>query len=1802
MSNPEKQSLVQTKLRSVLLDLSGFDLNELDQSATFLELGFDSLFLIQFSQALKTHFKVKISFRQLIEKVPTPEALVAFLAEKAPDDVLPAAAPAPAQPAPAPEPAASEPAAVPAAAPAPAPVQPAPAPAFSMPAPMPVNIPAGAGNDALQQVMAHQLNVMSMQLAMMTGAMPATSAAMPAVPAVPAAAPAAEAPAAPAAKKVDNTIVNEPESALKIDQATKERKRFGPYKPVKRGEGGGLTKRQQEHLDAFMERFTKQTVESKRRAQQHRPHFADPRGIAGFRKIWKEMVYQITTVRSKGSKLWDIDGNEYIDLAMGFGLNLFGQSPDFVTTEIEAQLKKGVEIGPQSEYAGEVAKMLCDIVGQERATFCNTGSEAVMAAIRLARLYSGKQKFVFFGGAYHGNFDPVLVRANVIGSKRRMSPAAPGVPASVAGDALVLEYGDPAGLEIVRAHADEIACVLIEPVQSSKPDIQPREFLHDLRALTEELDIAFIMDEVISGFRAAPGGAQEWFGVNADMATYGKVLGGGMPIGALAGKSKYMDGLDSGMWQYGDDSVPEADMTFFAGTFVRHPLAMAAAKAVLTQVQEAGPDLQANLTARTKALVEELNEFFEERQVPVRLLQYTSLFRFSYASDMEYIDMVYFHLLEKGIFTRGFFDNLFLSTEHTDEDVEKIKNAFKETILELQEGGFLPEPGAPEGDGLPQEEITAQAAGGQDFLVETPRTTEEDAGRELPLTESQTEIWLASQLGSDASSSFNEPFYMRLEGSLNEDLLLEAIQTSIQRHEALHITFDADGTKQIFNDPKPLDIPVSDISDLDDEQQTAKIDELFSRFASLPYDLIEGPMVRIELLKLGAESHLLMFSGQHIVCDGWSWSVILGEVGDLFTGLVKGEEVELDEPGSFRAYVREELEAQSSEDVQDAYAFWEEQFAQLPPVLNLPTDRPRPAFKSFKGATVRYQFTDDAYKAAKQVASEQSVSLFTLLLSTFNLLLGRIAGQDDIVVSIPTAGQLQFGENALVGHCVNLLPLRTQMDRSMPVSEFLKQTTTAVLDAYDYQECTLGGIIRRLSIPRDPGRMPLVEVNFNLDRDGAGVSFEGLEISVAQSPKEAVNFDIFFNLNEQEDGFFLDLDYNAELFEEATIQRWVHHFEALLQGIAADSTQPIGQLPLTLESKGEQAITSFANNDVDYPKDATLISLFEQQAIQSPDAVAVEFEETSLTYKELDEYANRFGHYLVSLGVGPEVLVGIHMDRSAGMLVTLLGVLKAGGAYIPMDPAYPFSRLAHMIEDSDLNLLLTEKALLSEIDQEQLDEDLKIVCLDAEWAKISKRSKKRPDVEVNADNLAYVIYTSGSTGKPKGVEIPHGALVNFLCSMQEAPGFSSSDTLLSVTTLSFDIAGLELYLPIISGGKVVIVSRDTAIDGIKLIEALETADATVMQATPATWRMLLEAGWQGKQNLTVLCGGEAMPPSLARDLDGRCSALWNMYGPTETTIWSSIQQMESDAPLITIGRPIANTEFYVLDDQLQPVPQGSIGQLYIGGDGLARGYLNRPELSAERFIPHPFSDDKMARLYCTGDLSRMLPDGTFECLGRNDSQVKVRGYRIELGEIESALVKHTGIKEAAVIARKDEYDETNLVGYFVQNTSDALSVTDLKTYLRLSLPEYMVPAFLVEMDALPRTPNQKIDRNALPEPEGQRPALEDTYEAPRTPVEQTISEVWADVLQIEKVGIQDNFFDLGGHSLQATRVIARLREPLQYDVPLRLFFENPTISDLALAITELQASQQTDDEILQMIEELEDLTEEEVAALLKNGD
>lgn len=1407
-------------LKEIMLEVTGFDMDDLDSSASFMELGLDSLTLIQFSQSIKTRLKVKLSFRNMVEQASNIDALTEFIVQNASADVLAAEAPQEAAPQPAAEP---EPEAAPQeAAPAPKaesvlpPVQmpQMPMPAMTLP-PIQATAASGPPAEGLESIIQLQLQLMSMQVAMLQGTpvsqvMPATevspeATAAPDIPAPQSSEPLiTEVPSAPKTEAPTATVEKASPKELADAAEKTKRKRFGPYKPIRRNQDGSLTEVQKRHLDTLVEKITSLSPTSKQLTQEYRENFADPRSISGFRLAWKEMVYQIAIERSRGSKLWDMDGNEYIDIAMGFGLNLLGQSPDYVTKALEEQLQRGVETGPLSPIAGKTARMFSELTGHERVTFCNTGSEAVMAAIRLARTVSGRSKIALFTDAYHGNFDEVLVRANIIGGKRVLAPVAPGIPKSIGENLLVLEYTDPEALNEIRENADDLAAILVEPVQSAHPDVQPHEFLHQLRDLATEMDIALIVDEVISGFRAHQGGAQAYFGIKGDMATYGKIVGGGMPIGVLAGRHEYMDALDSGMWNFGDDSVPEADMTFFAGTFVRHPLAVAAAHAVLKHLNEEGPGLQEGLNQKTTELAADLNAFFQRRGVPIRITYFSSLFRFSFPPDLEFIDLLYYHLLGKGIYTRGFTENCFLSVAHSDEDIAHIIGAIKESIIELQDAGFLPDP-PEDGAGV-------------------------KVGKRFPLTEAQAEIFTSVQMSPEASCAFNEPFRMRLRGPFRLDHMRRAILDVMLRHESLHLRFAEDASYQEVSEPRPPIVPLVNLSHLDTTGQTEALEEAYARLASEPFDIANGPLVRVQIFRLSDEDHIITFSAHHLVSDGWSTDVMLGEIGEIYSTLCQNQSLELPPAIPFSDYAAEEVELADTTEVAETYAFWGEQFAQLPPALDLPTDRPRPARKSYKGATVTWKFDDQSYLSIKQRAADEGASLFAVLLSSFQLLMARLANQTDLAVAVATAGQMEIGADTMTGQCVNLLPVRAQMDMNASFRDYLEEAKGNLLDVLDHKEITFGSIIRHLHVPRDPSRLPLVEVNFNLDRDGRGMELYQLETEIAQTPKKAVNFDIFFNLNEQNDHLLVDCDYNADLFDEETIQRWMTYFEHLMEDIAANPEKPMAELNMMPETEVDKLLKDWNSTEMEYPRDATVQELIDAQAARTPDAMAVICGHRKLTYGELEQQSNQLAHHLRDMGIGTGNLVGVCLERCIEMPVALLGILKSGAAYVPLDPDYPTQRLDYMAKDAGLQALITQHNLIDRLPSL----DATMICIDTDREAIASNSTDLSERHSGPEDTAYIIYTSGSAGNPKGVQIPHRALTNFLCSMQREPGMTAEDTLLSVTTLSFDISGLELYLPLITGANVAIASMEEITDGRQLAQALETYQATQMQATPAT--------------------------------------------------------------------------------------------------------------------------------------------------------------------------------------------------------------------------------------------------------------------------------------------------------------------------------------------------------------------------------
>ena len=1032
-----------------------------------------------------------------------------------------------------------------------------------------------------------------------------------------------------------------------------------------------------------------------------------------------------------------------------------------------------------------------------------------------------------------------------------------------------------------------------------------------------------------------------------------------------------------------------------------------------------------------------------------------------------------------------------------------------------------------------------------------------------PATASQTEIWLSVQMGDAANCAYNLSQSLRLSGELNLTALRSALQQLVARHEALRTTFSEQGESLCIATELEIEIPTIDLTNLTLSARDAKLAQILTADVSQPFDLINGPLFRSQMIELAEREHLLLVNAHHIVCDGWSWTIAIEDLSNLYTAACAGITPDLPIAEKFSEYATNQLAAAQQPETIETEAFWLAQFADSVPIVDFPTDRPRPPLRTFNAARLDWDLDLELVNRLRQLGTKTGASFATTILAGLEVWLHRLTGQTDLVVGLPSAGQSTSGLNRLVGHCTNLLPIRTRIDGQQSFADYLQVRKSTILDAYEHQEFTFGSLIGKLALPRDPSRIPLVPIMFNFDRarDPDRIAFAGLKLATSTNPRIFETFELFINAVELPDKICLECQYNTNLFDTATIERRMAEFETLLRGIVADPYQLIADLPLLTASARQQILVDWNATQADY-LDLCLHQLFAAQAQVSPDAVAVVFAGQQLSYRELDLQSNRLANYLIELGVQPNTLVGICVERSLSMVVGLLGILKAGGAYVPIDPDYPLDRIEYMQRNAQIEILLTQQRLVSKLPNHVKQ----LICLDTDWSQIAESSTNPPIVEISPDDLAYVIYTSGSTGQPKGVEVLHRGVVNFLTAMQQQPGITATDIILSVTTLSFDIAGLEIFLPLSVGARVVLLSREDAMDGSKLAATISDAGITMMQATPATWRLLLASDWAGDRNLKILSGGEAISRDLAAQLLAKSRSVWNMYGPTETTIWSTIHQIEDTTRSILIGKPIANTEVYILDPQLQPVPIGITGELYIGGAGLARGYWQQPALTANKFIPHPFNPDPAARIYQTGDLARYLPNGEIECLGRVDFQVKLRGFRIELGEIESRLCQHPDIAQAKVIVREDIPDDLRLVAYIVPQPATAPTVGELRQFLQQQLPDYFLPAAIVTLATIPLTPNGKIDRQALPIPDLDHLQFQASFVAPVTPTETTLARIWAEVLRIERVGINDNFFELGGHSLLATQVIARARRAFAIDIPLQSIFEQSTIAGLASRI------------------------------------
>jgi amino acid adenylation domain-containing protein len=923
---------------------------------------------------------------------------------------------------------------------------------------------------------------------------------------------------------------------------------------------------------------------------------------------------------------------------------------------------------------------------------------------------------------------------------------------------------------------------------------------------------------------------------------------------------------------------------------------------------------------------------------------------------------------------------------------------------------------------------------------------------------------------------------------------------------------------------------------------------------------------------------LLVHVEYHLVHDGWSFNVFLRELVELYNCFVVGRPSPLPElPIQFADFAHWQRQWMQGKEAEIQLAYWKKNLANSSPLLELPYDRPRPVEQTYRGAAHRIKLPISLCKSLQALSRQEGTTLFMTMLAAFVTMLHRYTQQEDINVGSSIANRRLRETEGLIGMIVNTFVLRNDISGNPTFCELLNRVRQVTLEAYAHQDFPFAKVVEALQLTRNLSHNPLYQVMFsfhdsplsNLELPGLNISIEEalsngsakFDLSLVAIPRSEQ--DVGASRKTEAQGITLVWEYNTDLFNSNTITQMARCYQTLLEAIVAHPSQRVSDLPLLSAVEQRQLLVEWNNTQSDYPQYQSIHQMFEQQVERTPDAVAVVFENEQLTYQQLNGRANQLAHYLQKLGVEPEVLIGICVERSVEMVVGLLGVLKAGGAYLPIDSMYPEERVAFMLQDAQTRVLLTQERLLGILPEYQGH----TICLDADWETISQDSEENPSSNVAIDNLAYVIYTSGSTGKPKGVMLPHRAICNHMLWMQADFPLTETDKVLQKTPFSFDASVWEFYAPLLVGAQLVIARPGGHQDSDYLIQVIVEQQITTLQIVPTLLQMLLESDIENCKSLkNVFCGGEALTAELQERFFTHLNAsLHNLYGPTETcidaTFWTCKRGMNKQ--IVPIGRPIANTQIYILDTQVQLVPTGVIGELHIGGAGLARGYLNRPELTAERFIPNHFSNEMGARMYKTRDLARFLPDGTIEYLSRIDRQIKIRGFRIELGEIEASLIEHPLVHSVAVIAREDIPGNKHLVAYVVLNQEQVLTHSTLRHFLKEKLPEYMVPNAFVMLESLPLSPNGKVDHRALPAPDASHRNLQTGVVAPRNPTEEILASIWSEVLGLQHLSVHDNFFELGGHSLLATQVISRLRQAFSVELLLHSLFKFPTVAELA---------------------------------------
>lgn len=1059
----------------------------------------------------------------------------------------------------------------------------------------------------------------------------------------------------------------------------------------------------------------------------------------------------------------------------------------------------------------------------------------------------------------------------------------------------------------------------------------------------------------------------------------------------------------------------------------------------------------------------------------------------------------------------------------------------------------------------------------------TPRRWDSAA---LPLSYAQRRLWFLNQLEPE-SSIYHVSTVIPVPASLSAEVIEKSINEIIRRHESLRTVFEVVSGQpvQVVVPEYLIELPVVDLIQQSEADRETELIRLVLREAALPFQLSVLPLMRTKLVLAGEGDQLLLLTMHHIITDGLSVKIFTDELMALSQAFSEGKPSPLSplpiQYGDFAIWQQEWLQG---EVLQTQLDYWKQQLADLT-VLELPTDFTRPAVSTHHGGDERVELSDDLSGRIRELSRREGVTLFVTLLAAFCVLLSRYAQQDDIAVGTPVAGRDRVELEGLIGFFINTLVLRVDVSGNPTFRDLLGRVREASLGAFTHQDLPFEKLVEELHPSRDLSRNPLFQVSFQLLPEFGGIEEAEPPTRSAEIDQGTAMFDLGLDIWETDNGLSGMIEYSADLFERHTLRRMATHYRNLLASVAANPERRISELSVLSADEERQILVDWNQTAASYPKGVTLHQLFEEQVARTPDKVAVVFEQRRLTYGELNCRANQLAHYLKRFGIGPDVVVGICLERSPETLISLLAVLKAGACYVALEASYPQERLTFMLLDAKAKVVVTHSHLA-----DRIPANLRCVNIDLDEQAFAREATENPPPEARAENLAVVIYTSGSTGRPKGVMLTHRGLCNRFFWGTAADGITDKDSILQVLSFSFDFSVWDVFTALFSGARLVMAQPGWLYDSKYLVDQICEEKVTVVGLVPSILEVLLnEPGIEDCKSLRkVFTGGETLSVSLQQRFFERLGAqLYNTYGPTETSIdvacW--ICKREDNQRSVPIGRPNANTQLYLLDQYLQPVPVGVRGELYIGGENLARGYLNHPQLTAEKFIPNPFSAQPGARLYRTGDLVRYRPDRELEFLGRIDKQVKLRGFRIELGEIEAMLAGHQRVAEVAVTTEERTNASTRLIAYVVPSAGQTVTANELRKYAKKNLPGYMVPSDFVFLGAMPRTANGKLDPRALPVVGRNRPALEEAFTLPRTPTEVVLAKIWTEVLGLEQLGVNDNFFELGGHSLLATQVISRVRATFQIEVPLRSIFETPTVAELAGIIDQIPQRQQRSDQI-----------------------